>query len=50
VRSILKKKTIVVNNWWDSLDKPQYGGEIKIRASRNIENFDPYYAESLTSI
>ena len=46
----MKKKTIVVINWWDSLDKPQYGGEIKIRASRNIENFDPYYAESLTSI
>ena len=46
----MRKKTIVVNNWWDSLGKPQYGGEIKIRATRNIENFDPYYAESLTSI
>jgi ABC-type transport system substrate-binding protein len=37
-------------NWWDELGRPQYGGEISIRASRNIENFDPYFAESLTSI
>ena len=37
-------------NWWDDLGKPQYGGEINIRATRNLENFDPYFAESLTSI
>jgi peptide/nickel transport system substrate-binding protein len=37
-------------NWWDKLGKPMYGGEITIRAKRNLENFDPYFAESLTSI
>ena len=36
--------------WWDKLGKPQYGGEMVIRASRNIENFDPYFSEALTSI
>jgi peptide/nickel transport system substrate-binding protein len=43
-------KTKTVNNWWESLGTPQYGGEIRIRASRNIVNFDPYFAEPLTSI
>jgi ABC-type transport system substrate-binding protein len=42
-----KSKT---GNWWDKLGKPQYGGEITIRASRNIENFDPYFSEGFTSI
>ena len=37
-------------NWWDKLGKPQYGGVITIRASRNIENFDPFNSEGLTSI
>ena len=37
-------------NWWDKLGKPQYGGQMVIRASRNIENFDPYFTEGLTSI
>ena len=37
-------------NWWDKLGKPQYGGELVIRANRNIENFDPYFSENLTSI
>ena len=36
--------------WWYKLGKPQYGGEMVIRASRNIVNFDPYFAETLTSI
>jgi len=36
--------------WWDKLGKPRYGGEINIRASRNIVNFDPYFNESLTTI
>ena len=36
--------------WWEKLGKPQYGGEITIRASRDIVNFDPYFAETLTSI
>jgi peptide/nickel transport system substrate-binding protein len=37
-------------NWWDSLGKPQYGGEIAIRANRNIVNFDPYFTLNLTTI
>ncbi|MGP8080704.1 MAG: ABC transporter substrate-binding protein [Dehalococcoidales bacterium] len=32
-----------VGKWWDKLGKPQYGGEMVIRASRNIVNFDPYF-------
>ena len=31
-------------NWWDKLGKPQYSGEIVIRANWDIENFDPYNA------
>ena len=38
------------SNWWDKLGKPQYGGELVIRASRNIVNFDPYFSERLTHI
>ena len=30
--------------WWDKLGKPQYGGEMVIRANWNIVNFDPYNA------
>ena len=36
--------------WWDKLGKPQYGGEMVIRANRDIVNFDPYFSETLTSI
>ena len=36
--------------WWDKLGKPQYGGELVIRANRDIVNFDPYFTETLTSI
>jgi ABC-type transport system substrate-binding protein len=32
------------------LGKPQYGGEMVIRANKNITNFDPYFSETLTSI
>ena len=32
--------------WWDALGKPQYGGELVIRANRNLQNFDPYFDES----
>ncbi len=45
----MKKKT-TTGNWWDTLGTPQYGGEMTIRASRNIENFDPYFSEGQTSI
>ena len=37
-------------NWWDKLGRPQYGGQLNIRASRNIENFDPYFSVGLASI
>jgi peptide/nickel transport system substrate-binding protein len=43
----MEKKT---GNWWDKLGVPQYGGEITIRAGRNIVNFDPYFTEGLTNI
>jgi ABC-type transport system substrate-binding protein len=46
----MKKGVKVNSNWWDELGKPQYGGEMTIRASRNIENFDPYFSEGMTSI
>ncbi len=36
--------------WWDKLGEPQYGGEMVIRASRNIVNFDPYFAVQLVNI
>ena len=45
----MKTKT-TTSNWWDILGTPQYGGEMAIRASRNIENFDPYFSEGNTSI
>ena len=35
-----------VEKWWDALGKPQYGGELVIRANRSLENFDPYFDES----
>jgi len=37
-------------NWWDKLGKPQYGGELVIRANRNIVLFDPYITEPMTNI
>ena len=30
--------------WWEKLGKPQYGGEMTIRANWDIVNFDPYDA------
>jgi len=46
----LKNLSIPENNWWDKLGKPQYGGELVIRAGGNIVNFDPYFSEKQTSI
>jgi peptide/nickel transport system substrate-binding protein len=40
----------IPGRWWDKLGKPQYGGELVIRANRDIVNFDPYFTETLTSI
>jgi peptide/nickel transport system substrate-binding protein len=44
------KQNTSVKRWWDKLGTPQYGGEITIRASRDLENFDPFYPEVQTSI
>jgi peptide/nickel transport system substrate-binding protein len=38
------------SNWWDKLAKPQYGGEMSFRTTRNIVNWDPYFAELLPQI
>jgi peptide/nickel transport system substrate-binding protein len=37
-------------NWWEKLGKPQYGGELVIRANRNILSFDPYITENLANL
>ena len=39
---IMKKEATAA--WWDKLGKPQYGGEMIIRANWDIVNFDPYDA------
>jgi len=44
------KTKSTTGNWWDKLGTPQYGGQLTIRASRNIENFDVYIGEAFTSI
>jgi len=36
--------------WWDNLGRPVYGGEMVIRSKRDIVNFDPFFAENLTTI
>jgi ABC-type transport system substrate-binding protein len=36
--------------WWDNLGKPQYGGNIVIRANRNIISFDPHITENQANI
>ena len=46
----MEGKATISGNWWDKLGKPQYGGEMVIRATRNIVSFDPYFTEKLTSI
>jgi hypothetical protein len=30
------------SNWWEGPGKPEYGGELVIRANNDIVNFDPY--------
>ena len=44
----MSKKTN--GNWWDKFDRPQYGGEMAFRTTRNIINWDPYFAELLPQI
>ena len=46
----MKREVINDRNWWDKLGSPQYGGEMVIRSKRDIVNFDPYFAENLTTI
>ena len=46
----MKGKAMLGGNWWEKLGKPQYGGEMVIRANWDIVNFDPYFTEQLTSI
>jgi len=36
--------------WWDKLGQPQYGGEMVIRANRNIVNFDPFFGQRFPNI
>ena len=36
--------------WWDELGTPQYGGNLVIRANRNIISFDPYITENQANI
>jgi hypothetical protein len=36
--------------WWNKLGTPQYGGELVIRANRNIVSFDPYITENQANI
>ena len=43
-------KTVTTGNWWDSLGKPQYGGQITLRMNKNISEFDPYNGEALSTI
>ena len=48
----MKRKIITNGNWWDKLGKPEYGGEIVIRADRNIvfrnlANIDSAWLEKL---
>jgi peptide/nickel transport system substrate-binding protein len=46
----VERKATTGGNWWDKLGKPQYGGEMVIRSTRNIVNFDPYNGAHLTQI
>ena len=44
------KKVTTGKNWWDNLTKPQYGGEMTFRTTKNMVNWDPYFAELLPQI
>ena len=46
----MKMESTTDGKWWDKLGKPQYGGELVIRSKRDVVNFDPYFAENLTTI
>jgi hypothetical protein len=40
----------LTGNWWDKLGKPQYGGTMSLRINKDEVNFDPYNAQTLTSV
>ena len=42
--------TATSGNWWDTLGKPQYGGEMTIRLNKNVVNFDPFNSEQLLTV
>jgi peptide/nickel transport system substrate-binding protein len=46
----MERKAATASNWWDKLGKPQYGGEMVIRSTTNLANFDPYYSDHITQI
>jgi len=46
----MRGKMESTGHWWDSLPEPQYGGELVIRTTKNIVNWDPYFAELLPQI
>ena len=37
-------------DWWNKLGKPQYGGEMVVRMTNNIVNFDPYLSEHIAQV
>lgn len=39
--------TTLAGNWWDSLGKPEYGGDLTFRLAANITAWDPYYANTM---
>ena len=46
----MERKLTTGSNWWDKLGTPKYGGEMIIRADRNIMNFDPYFGDKSANI
>ena len=46
----MERKAEAAGSWWDTLGKPQYGGEMVIRSTANIANFDPYYSDHIIQI
>ena len=50
VSSTTTAATSASANWWDSLGKPQYGGEMVLRINRDIATWDPYQADVGTQL
>ena len=43
----MTSKATTGGNWWDKLGKPQYGGELVIRANRNIHDIVALIIENI---